>query len=52
MYHYIESGLSNIYLKNGFTVEQIDGEEYTKQFYPPNLPNLEFTPHSLIAEMD
>jgi len=29
MYHYIESGLSNIYLKNGFTVEQIDGEEYT-----------------------
>jgi DNA-binding transcriptional regulator YiaG len=29
MYHYIESGLSNIYLKNGFTVEHIDGEEYT-----------------------
>ncbi|WP_102796466.1 helix-turn-helix domain-containing protein [Bowmanella denitrificans] len=29
MYHYTESGLSNVYLKNGFTVEQIDGEEYT-----------------------
>ncbi|CAM5193398.1 helix-turn-helix domain-containing protein [Alishewanella longhuensis] len=29
MYHYIESGLSNVYLKNGFTVEEIDGEEYT-----------------------
>ena len=30
----------------------IDGEDYTKQFYPPNLTNLEYTPHSLIAEMD
>ncbi|MDP7236394.1 MAG: amidohydrolase family protein [Candidatus Latescibacteria bacterium] len=30
----------------------IYGEEYTKQFYPPNLRNLAFTPHSLIAEMD
>jgi hypothetical protein len=29
MYHYTESGLSNIYLVNGFTVESIDGEEYT-----------------------
>lgn len=29
MYHYTESGLSNVYLKNGFTVEKIDGEEYT-----------------------
>lgn len=29
MYHYTESGLSNVYLKNGFTVEEIDGEEYT-----------------------
>lgn len=28
MYHYAESGLSNIYLKNGFVVEEIDGEEY------------------------
>lgn len=29
MYHYTESGLSNVYLKNGVTVEEIDGEEYT-----------------------
>lgn len=29
MYHYTESGLSNIYLLNGFMVENIDGEEYT-----------------------
>ena len=29
MYHYTESGLSNIYLVNGFEVENIDGEEYT-----------------------
>ena len=28
------------------------GHTYTKHFYPPNLRNLEFTPHSLIAEMD
>jgi len=30
----------------------VDGEDYTKQFFPPNLRNLEFTPDSLIAEMD
>ena len=29
MYHYSECGLSNVFLKNGFTVEDIDGEEYT-----------------------
>lgn len=29
MYHYTESGLSNIYLVNGFSIETIDGEEYT-----------------------
>ena len=29
-----------------------DGETYTKHFYPPNLRNLEFTPESLIGEMD
>ena len=29
-----------------------DGETYTKHFYPPNLRNLEFTPDSLIGEMD
>jgi predicted TIM-barrel fold metal-dependent hydrolase len=36
----------------GRVVWTIDGEDYTKQFFPPNLRNLEFTPHSLIAEMD
>lgn len=29
MYHYTESGLQNVYLVNGFTVETFDGEEYT-----------------------
>lgn len=29
-----------------------EGETYTKHFYPPNLWNLEFTPDSLIGEMD
>lgn len=29
MYHYTESGLSNVYLVNGFTVEIVDGEEYS-----------------------
>ena len=29
MYHYTESGLSNVYLVNGFNVEVIDEEEYT-----------------------
>lgn len=29
-----------------------DGEDYTKQFFPPNLRDLAFSPHSLIAEMD
>jgi len=36
----------------GRVVWTIAGEEFTKQFYPPNLRNLEFTAHSLIAEMD
>lgn len=36
----------------GRVVWTIDGDDYTKQFYPPNLRNLEFTPDSLIAEMD
>ncbi|MDP6506451.1 MAG: amidohydrolase family protein, partial [Planctomycetota bacterium] len=38
--------------ERGRVVWSVDGEDYTKQFYPPNLRNLEFTPHSLIAEMD
>ena len=29
MYHYTECGLPNVYLKNGFTIEYIDGEDYT-----------------------
>ncbi len=29
MYHYTECGLSNVFLKNGFIVEEIDAEEYT-----------------------
>lgn len=29
MYHYTESGLSNVYLINGFTVEEIDGETFS-----------------------
>lgn len=29
MYHYNESGLSNVFLKNGYTLECIDDEEYT-----------------------
>ena len=29
-----------------------EGETYTKHYYPPNLRNLEFTPDSLIGEMD
>lgn len=29
-----------------------EGEEYTKHYYPPNLRNCEFTPDSLISEMD
>ncbi len=28
MYHYIESGLPNIYLSNGYTIESVDGEEF------------------------
>ena len=36
----------------GRMVWTIDGEDYTKQFFPPNLRDLEFTPDSLIAEMD
>ena len=36
----------------GRVVWTVDGEDFTKQFYPPNLRDLEFTPHSLIAEMD
>ena len=30
----------------------VDGEDFTKQSYPPNLYNLEYTPANLVAEMD
>ena len=36
----------------GRVVWTVDGEDHTKHYYPPNLRNLEFTPHSLIGEMD
>ncbi|OZB05175.1 MAG: transcriptional regulator [Idiomarina sp. 34-48-12] len=29
MYHYSESGLPNVYLKNGYSIDVIDDEEYT-----------------------
>ncbi len=38
--------------KRGRVVWTVEGEDYTKQFYPPNLRDLEYTPHSLIGEMD
>ena len=38
--------------ERGRVVWTVDGEDYTKQFFPPNLRNLEYTPHSLVAEMD
>ena len=36
----------------GRVVWTVDGEDYTKHYYPPNLRNCEFTPQSLISEMD
>ena len=36
----------------GRVVWTINGEDYTKHYYPPNLRNCEFTPQSLISEMD
>jgi hypothetical protein len=38
--------------KKGRLVWTIDGEDHTKYYAPPNLRNLEYTPHSLISEMD
>ncbi|PTB85003.1 transcriptional regulator [Pseudidiomarina aestuarii] len=28
MYQYIESGLSNVYLKNGYSIDRVDGDEF------------------------
>lgn len=36
----------------GRVVWTVDGEDYTKQFFPPNLRGVEFTAASLISEMD
>lgn len=36
----------------GRVVWEFEGEQYTKHFYPPNLRSCEFTPASLIGEMD
>ena len=36
----------------GRVVWTIDGEDFTKHYYPPNLPSCEFTPDGLISEMD
>ncbi|MFH1568587.1 MAG: amidohydrolase family protein [Gemmatimonadota bacterium] len=38
--------------QRGRVVWAAGGEDCTKQFYPPALRDLEFTPHSLVAEMD
>ncbi|MCI0791779.1 MAG: amidohydrolase [Chloroflexi bacterium] len=50
------SSLPNVDLRidhaAGRVVWTIEGEDYTKHYYPPNLRNCEFTPESLIGEMD
>lgn len=38
--------------QRGRVVWTVDGELCTKQFFPPNLVDMAFTPNSLIAEMD
>lgn len=37
---------------HGRAVWTVGGEDYTKQYFPPNLRDMEFAPHGLIAEMD
>ena len=37
--------------KSGRVLWKIKDELYTQYYYPPNLRNLEFPPHSLISEM-
>ena len=36
----------------GRVLWDFEGETWTKHFYPPNLRNLEFTPESLVGEME
>ena len=36
----------------GRVVWTVHGEDHAKHFFPPDLRNLEFTPHSLVSEMD
>ena len=36
----------------GRVVWSVEGQEFTKHYYPPNLPNCEFSVHGLISEMD
>ena len=38
--------------QRGRVVWTVEKEDYTKQFFPPGLMNMEFTPHCLVAEMD
>ena len=38
--------------ERGRVAWEYEGEEYTKHFYPPALSRCEFSPHSLIGEMD
>ena len=38
--------------ERGRVAWEYEGEEYTKHFYPPALSGCEFSPHSLIGEMD
>jgi predicted TIM-barrel fold metal-dependent hydrolase len=38
--------------ERGRIIWTVGGEDYTKQMFPANLRNVEFTPHSAIAEMD
>jgi predicted TIM-barrel fold metal-dependent hydrolase len=53
---YVKSELPDVQFRvdreKGRAAWTIDGEDYTKQFYPPNLHDMELTPHGLIGEMD
>ena len=38
--------------ESGRVVWTVDGDDYTKYYYPPALRDLQFTPHALIGELD